>query len=52
MNNSLLSPKHPLLPSLGSKFPFELAIGSNGRIWVKTKEPSKTIELMKAIQDA
>ena len=49
---SLLSPSHPLLPSLGAKFPFELAIGVNGRIWVKATEPQKTIELMKVIQDA
>ncbi|GAA5872822.1 hypothetical protein JCM16303_006844 [Sporobolomyces ruberrimus] len=33
---SLLSPKNPLLSKLGSKFPFEVAIGMNGRIWVKS----------------
>ncbi|GAA6012839.1 hypothetical protein JCM11491_006195 [Sporobolomyces phaffii] len=32
---ALLSPKNPLLSQLGSKFPFEVAVGMNGRIWVK-----------------
>jgi exosome complex component RRP40 len=49
---SLLSPSHPLLPSIGAKFPFELAIGVNGRIWVKAADIEKTIKLMKAIQEA
>lgn len=34
-NFRLLSPKNPLLSQLGSKFPFEVAVGMNGRIWVK-----------------
>lgn len=37
---------------MGAKFPFEIAIGVNGRIWVKTAEPQKTIELLAAIRDA
>ncbi|GAA5960148.1 hypothetical protein JCM3765_002486 [Sporobolomyces pararoseus] len=32
---SLLSPKNTILNQLGSKFPFEVAVGMNGRIWVK-----------------
>ncbi|GAA6060730.1 hypothetical protein JCM10212_003774 [Sporobolomyces blumeae] len=37
---ALLSPKNPLLPKLGSKFPFEVAVGMNGRIWVKASTSS------------
>ncbi|GAA5861215.1 hypothetical protein JCM1840_003118 [Sporobolomyces johnsonii] len=32
---ALLSPKNPILPRLGAKFPFEVAVGMNGRVWVK-----------------
>jgi exosome complex RNA-binding protein Rrp4 len=37
---------------MGAKFPFELAIGVNGRIWVKAAEAQKTIELLTAIKQA
>ncbi|GAA5935445.1 exosome non-catalytic core subunit RRP40 [Sporobolomyces koalae] len=39
---ALLSPKNPLLSKLGSKFPFEVAVGMNGRIWVKASSTSTT----------
>ncbi|SCV70004.1 BQ2448_1398 [Microbotryum intermedium] len=32
---ALLSPKHPILERLGAQFPFEIAVGMNGRVWVK-----------------
>ncbi|KAK4054329.1 exosome non-catalytic core subunit rrp40 [Microbotryomycetes sp. JL221] len=35
---SLLAPKNPILPKLGSKCPFEVAVGMNGRVWIKTGE--------------
>lgn len=38
----LLSPKNPILSQLGSKFPFEVAVGMNGRIWVKASSSSNT----------
>lgn len=48
----LLSPKNPVLPRLGAKFPFEIAVGMNGRIWVKTAdgEEEKVIELIKELK--
>ncbi|GAA5909371.1 exosome non-catalytic core subunit RRP40 [Sporobolomyces salmoneus] len=50
---ALLSPKNPTLSQLGSKFPFEVAVGMNGRIWVKSSsstgmsEDGETEELEK-----
>lgn len=31
----LLSESNGVLRKLGSKFPFEVAVGMNGRVWVK-----------------
>jgi exosome complex component RRP40 len=47
---SLLSSKHPLLPTLAAKFPFETAIGVNGRIWVKADTVGRTIALGRMIE--
>ncbi|KAK4054112.1 exosome non-catalytic core subunit rrp40 [Microbotryomycetes sp. JL201] len=33
---ALLAPKNPILPKLGAKCPFEVAVGMNGRVWIKT----------------
>ncbi|KAL8277041.1 hypothetical protein RQP46_010575 [Phenoliferia psychrophenolica] len=35
---ALLSPKNPILPKLGASFPFEVAVGMNGRVWVKAAD--------------
>lgn len=35
MSIRLLSEKNGVLARLGSKFPFEVAVGMNGRVWVK-----------------
>ncbi|TXT13512.1 hypothetical protein VHUM_00879 [Vanrija humicola] len=45
----LLSPKHPLLPMLAARIPFETAIGLNGRVWFKTAEIGQTIALRRII---
>ncbi|KXS20375.1 hypothetical protein M427DRAFT_94422 [Gonapodya prolifera JEL478] len=34
MARNLLLPKFPLLPTLGTRFPFETAVGVNGRVWI------------------
>ena len=47
---SLLDPKHYLLPLVGSRFPFEAAVGMNGRIWVTAKEIKQTIALARCIE--
>ncbi|GAA5988519.1 hypothetical protein JCM11641_003301 [Rhodosporidiobolus odoratus] len=39
---ALLSPKNPLLSRLGATFPFEVAVGMNGRVWVKASSESSS----------
>ena len=51
-SNSLLDPKHFLLPLLGGRFPLEAATGMNGRVWVSTKETKQTIALLRCIEAA
>ena len=46
----LLDPQHFLLPLLGSKFPFESAVGMNGRVWVTAKEPRQVIAMARCIE--
>ena len=45
----LLRPNNRLLQQLGDHFPFELAVGMNGRVWVDTKPTSRSILLANAI---
>lgn len=48
----LLSPRNPILPKLGARFPFEVAVGMNGRVWVKAAdgEEEKIIELVRELR--
>lgn len=46
----LLTQNHPLLPCLGARFPFEVAIGTNGRIWFKAPDTSLTIVFARAVE--
>jgi len=46
----LLDPKHFLLPLLGSRFPLEVAVGVNGKVWVSTKEIKHTIAIVRCIE--
>ncbi|KAK2463315.1 hypothetical protein APHAL10511_004626 [Amanita phalloides] len=50
MCRNLMDPKHFLLPMLGSKFPVEIAIGMNGRVWINAKEARHTIAILRCIQ--
>ncbi|XP_043504990.1 exosome complex component RRP40 [Polistes fuscatus] len=45
----LLNPDCMLLKFLGKSQPYEVAIGMNGRIWVKTKSVHQTIAIANAI---
>lgn len=47
---SLLSNSHPLLRCIGARFPFEVAIGTNGRVWFKAPEIKHTACLARAIE--
>jgi len=46
----LLDSKHFLLPLLGSKFPLDAAIGTNGRVWIKSKELKHVIAAVRCIE--
>ncbi|KAF9485918.1 exosome complex exonuclease RRP40 [Pholiota conissans] len=52
MCRELLDPKHFLLPLLGGRFPLEVAVGLNGRVWVSAKEIKQTIALVRCIEAA
>ncbi|KAH8551793.1 hypothetical protein BGW37DRAFT_313330 [Umbelopsis sp. PMI_123] len=48
----LLNPETPILRFLGEHFPFETAVGMNGRIWVNSEGPKYTILLANAIKNS
>ncbi|CAH2244552.1 jg11672 [Pararge aegeria aegeria] len=48
----ILSPQCPLLESLKNEWPFELAAGMNGRIWIKANSMKETIALGNAVLGA
>jgi len=37
---------------LGAQFPFEAAVGMNGRVWVGAKEIKQTIAIIRCIEAA
>ncbi|XP_072172671.1 exosome complex component RRP40-like [Diadema setosum] len=45
----LLSPDWPLIRLLGERIPFEIALGMNGRIWVRAKTIAATIAVVNAL---
>ena len=47
---SLLVGGDPLFPRIGARFPFEVAIGINGRVWLKGPSIFKTAVLAQAIE--
>ena len=46
----LLSPDSGLLAALGTSTPFEVAIGMNGRVWVRARSVRETICLAQAVE--
>ena len=46
----LLDPQHFLLPFLGSRFPLEVAVGTNGWVWISSKEVKQTIAIARCIE--
>lgn len=49
---SLLVPGHSLLPRLASHFPFEVAIGVNGFVWVRAESAKYVIAVGKVLEQA
>ena len=48
-SRKLLSPESQLLPLLGKRFRFEVAVGMNGRVWVASKTPENVIYISNII---
>ncbi|GBG93227.1 hypothetical protein CBR_g61059 [Chara braunii] len=48
----LSKPPCPVLAALGQKVSFEMAVGLNGRVWVRSALPATTILVCTAIQNA
>ena len=48
----LLNPDTPILVLLGEHFPFETAVGMNGRVWVNSEDVKNTILISNAIQNS
>ncbi|KAJ3344345.1 exosome non-catalytic core subunit rrp40 [Gonapodya sp. JEL0774] len=49
MARSLLLPTHPLLPALGARFPFETAVGLNGRVWISASTEERIAVVARCI---
>eukprot|EP00055_Hartaetosiga_balthica_P017232 m.114168 g.114168 ORF g.114168 m.114168 type:complete len:116 (-) comp9274_c2_seq5:1471-1818(-) len=47
---SLLSRNCSVLQAVGERIPFEITVGRNGRVWVKTDNPHHTILIANAIR--
>jgi len=52
MSRNLLDPNYFLLPLLGSRFPLDAAVGTNGRVWISAKEVKQTIAAARCIEAA
>ena len=53
LSRELLLPKNAVLDALDkSGMPFEIAIGTNGLVWVNSPEPSITIMIVNAIRNS
>ncbi|KIL67959.1 hypothetical protein M378DRAFT_177175 [Amanita muscaria Koide BX008] len=50
MCRNLLDPKHFLLPMIGTRVPFNAAVGLNGRVWVNAKEVKQVIAVTRCIE--
>ena len=46
----LLAPESDLLKALGTSTPFEVAVGMNGRVWVRARSVRETVCLAQAIE--
>ncbi len=49
-HRKLLSPESKLLSTLGQPIPFEIAVGMNGRVWLRARSVKETICLANAVE--
>ncbi|KAJ8921699.1 hypothetical protein NQ315_010609 [Exocentrus adspersus] len=52
LTQRLLDIKDPLLPTLGKKFPYEIVLGVNGRMWLNAKQRKDILTLLRCIEAA
>jgi exosome complex RNA-binding protein Rrp4 len=50
--DSLLKPTHSLLARLAAHFPFEVAVGVNGFVWVRASKAKHVIAVGKVLEQA
>jgi exosome complex component RRP40 len=48
----LMDRTHPLLTALGERFPFEVAVGMNGKIWVCAGDVEQTMNVQRVLKKA
>ncbi|XP_030754204.1 exosome complex component RRP40 [Sitophilus oryzae] len=48
----MLNPENPLLRTLGRKFPYEIVIGVNGKVWMRANQCKDVLTLCRAFQIA
>ncbi len=46
-----LNAQHGVLVDLSKRFPFEMAVGINGRVWVKSSDNKNTLAAIRAMRD-
>lgn len=47
---SLLAPNAPIFKAMSASFPFETAVGMNGRVWVRGGSIKDTMVAIRALQ--
>jgi exosome complex component RRP40 len=52
LGRSLLAPNCFVAKCLGKQLPYEMAVGMNGRVWVKTASHRTTIVVCTALQNS
>ena len=52
MKCRLYDPKFFLLKTLGERFPMEVVVGMNGRVWIRTSQAKHTVAVARCIEAA
>ncbi|RZC40751.1 hypothetical protein BDFB_006213, partial [Asbolus verrucosus] len=48
----LLDPDNPLLTTLGKKFPYEIALGMNGKVWINGRATKDILTIIRCLEAA
>lgn len=52
LTHTLLNAENPLLRTMAKKFPYEIVIGVNGKVWIKANQAKDVLTLSKAFEAA